>query len=188
MNSVLFFNWGVDSEKAKIERLKRRQKESDDIYKESLNPPIEDVIYYKKTDGFWYKEVHNYPYHDNTVNVIPNADFGYLRHLNKDELVELKLNKYTYSVNLIGCSNLKVIDASIFIAGLRISMWNVLNLEKIYLNREYYDKSVVGQFPFNGLDGKFLLISDDGNNGSYGIGYISGLRNKNVKGVNILTK
>lgn len=189
MNSILFFDWGKEDKKAKAERLKRRQKESDDIYRESLNPPTDiGVIYYKKTDGFWYKET-NRNKDEGSVYLDNNIGIGYLNKVNKYEVEELKLTSYINIVSM-DCPNLKVIDTTNVCCenAIRISLFNAKSFEKIYLRKWEYDIAAQYLSYFDYKPTEFWLISEEGNYGTGNRGYISGIGNRNVKGVNILTK
>lgn len=188
MNAILFFEWGFEDKKAKAERLKRRQKESDEIYKESLNPPTDiGIIYYKKTDGFWYKETNPDKYERN-VYVGRNTGTGYLRNVNADEIEELKLTSWIYYV-VANCPNLKVIDTTNVYGenSVRINLSNAKSFEKIYLRKWEYDIAIQYQYATRN-ETQFWLASEEGEYGSGNRGYISGIGNRNVKGVNILTK
>nr|WP_314560698.1 hypothetical protein [uncultured Capnocytophaga sp.] len=191
MNAIRFFEWGFENKKAKAERLKRRQKESDEIYKESLNPPTYiGVIYYKKTDGFWYKETSTDKYEGSvSIGIInPDSRVGYLRNVNADEIEELKLTSWISYV-VANCPNLKVIDTTNVYGenGVRINLSNAKSFEKIYLRKWEYDIAIQYQYATRN-ETQFWLASEEGEYGSDNRGYISGIGNRNVKGVNILTK
>ena len=190
MNAIQFFEWGFEDKKYKEERRKRRQKESDDIYQESLNPPTDvGVIYYKKTDGFWYKETNKDKYQDSVFLDQKNLGIGYLNNVNKNEIEELILTSYITQVTA-DCPNLKVIDTTNVYGfnSIRISLFNAKSFEKIYLRKWEYDIAIQRLNYFEYKPSEFWLVSEDGNYGTGNRGYISGIGNRNVKGVNILTK
>lgn len=182
MNAIQYFNWGL-TDKASYERLK---KESDRIYNESLNPPKEVTSVYYKKGIFWYKESSTY-----TRGVrIDKIDYKNL--LFKENYAEIEELKF--AGNIIYMSgvfpNLKVIDITFVNPTLapEIKLFNAKKFEKIYLRKKDYDNVVFHPYYASDKGSKFLVSSIEGDFGSNYYGYISGVGNKTVKGVNILTK